>query len=88
MSIWNDIIEEFKDFPQELRERLRQSELEREEEIIQQERALSVLKATDAFLEAEIPKESIIALLQKHWDLRQSEAEKALWQAENRAKRH
>lgn len=88
MSIWNDIIEEFKDFPQELRERLRQSELEREEEIIQQERALSVLKATDAFLEAEIPKESIIALLQKHWDLRRSEAEKALWQAENRAKRH
>jgi hypothetical protein len=88
MSIWYEIIEEFKDFPQELRERLRQSELEREEEIVHQERARSIRRATDAFLEAKIPKESIIALLQKHWDLRRSEAEKALWQAENRAKRN
>ena len=73
MSIWNEIIEEFKDFPQELRH---------------QERARSIRRATDAFLEAKIPTERIIALLQKHWDLRRSEAEKALWQAENRAKRN
>jgi len=87
MSIWNDIIEEFKDFPQELRERLRQSVLEQEEEIVQHERRESVRKATNALLEAKVPKAKIIQLLQKHWDLRQSEAEKALFIAEHRIKR-
>ena len=88
MNIWDMVREDFKDFPQELRERIRQRELEREEEIIQHERTLCIIKATDAFLDAKIPKERFIALLQKHWDLRRSEAEEALWQAENRAKRH
>lgn len=87
MNIWEIVKEELKDFPQELQEKLRQGEIEKENEIIQQERKLSVVRATDAFLEAQIPKEHIIFLLQKHWDLRQSEAEDALWRAENRAKR-
>lgn len=83
MNIWDEL----KDLPQVLRKKFQQYMTERENEIISQERELSVIKATDAFLEAKVPRECIISLLQKHWDLRQSEAEKALWQAENRAKR-
>ncbi len=87
MSSWDKVKEEFKNFPQDLLESIRQRELEREEEIIQHQRKLSIIKATDAFLEAKIPKERIIFLLQKHWDMRRSEAEVALQRAENRAKR-
>ena len=54
MSIWNTISEEFKYFPQELREKIRSLENEKEENIIRHERALSVIKATDAFLEEKI----------------------------------
>lgn len=34
-----------------------------------------------------IPREQSVFLLQKYWDLRPSEAKKAIWQAENRAKK-
>ena len=88
MNIWDILKKELEAFPQELQEKIRQEEIEREEEVIQHERTLCIIKATDAFLDAKIPKERIIALLQKHWDLRRSEAEEALWKAENRVKRH
>lgn len=87
MSMFDILKEEFKDYPQELQARIRQDMIEREEEIIRQEQMLSVMRAASAFVEAKIPKERSISLLQKHWDLRRSEAETALQQAENRAKR-
>lgn len=87
MSMFDILKEEFKDYPQELQAQIRQEAIKREEEIIQQERSLSVRRAASAFVEARLPKERSISLLQKHWDLRRSEAETALQQAENRAKR-
>lgn len=87
MSILDTLKEEFRDFPQELQDQIRHGAIEREEEIIQQERSLSVRRAASAFVEAKIPKERSVSLLQKHWDLRRGEAETALLQAENRAKR-
>ena len=40
-------------------------------------------KVTLALLEASVPKDQIIALLQKHWDLRRSEANQFIEEAEN-----
>lgn len=48
-------------------------------------RHISIIHTSDALLEAKISDEKIIALLQKHYDLRRSEAEKSLQQAKNRA---
>ena len=45
------------------------------------------MHAADALLEAEQTDEKIIMLLQKHYDLRKSEAEKELTQAKNRLER-
>ena len=59
----------------------------REAEIIQTEQIRSVMRGASALVEANIPREQSVFLLQKYWDLRPSEAEKAIWQAENRAKK-
>lgn len=45
------------------------------------------MRGASALVEANIPREQSVFLLQKYWDLRPSEAEKAIWQAENRAKK-
>lgn len=45
------------------------------------------MHAADALLETEQTDEKIIMLLQKHYDLRKSEAEKELAQAKNRLER-
>lgn len=82
-----NLLDVLKSFSSECLGYIRQKNYEREDEIIQNERALSVMKASSAFLEAEIPEEQSIALLQKYWDLRQSEAKKVLQQAKNRSKR-
>jgi len=39
-----------------------------------EERIIGIEKATAAMLEAEVDEETIIKMLQKHWDLRLSEA--------------
>lgn len=46
--------------------------------------AMSIIHTTDALLEAKVSDEKIISLLQKHYDLRRSEAEKSLRQGKNR----
>ena len=49
--------------------------------------AMSIIHTTDALLEAKVSDEKIISLLQKHYDLRRSEAEKSLRQGKNRLAR-
>jgi len=43
-----------------------------------EERIIGIEKATAAMLEAKVDEETIIKMLQKHWDLRLSEAEALL----------
>ena len=86
-SIKDYLIQELKNCPRELIARVQQIIADNEDELIRHQNSLSIIHATDAFLEAKLPEEKIIFLLQKHWDMRRSEAVNAIEQAKNRAAR-
>lgn len=75
-------VQELKNCPSEI---VNQVVEQREEEVIEHMRSISIIHVSDILLEAELSDEKIILLLQKHYDLRRSEAEKVLQQAKNRA---
>lgn len=79
------LVQELKNCPSEIVEIVRRVVERREEEVIGHMRSVSVIHASDALLEAKLSDEKIVLLLQKHYDLRRSEAEKVLQQAKNRA---
>lgn len=79
------LMQKLKKCPSEITEIVRQVVELREQEVIEDMQSISVIHASDALLEGELSDEKIIFLLQKHYDLRRSEAEKALQQAKNRA---
>ena len=81
--LWNQVKMQFKDFPAEIRNRIQADQQEVIEEAVLSERICSIEKATLALLEANVPKDQIIALLQKHWDLRRSEANQFIEEAED-----
>lgn len=83
----NILISESKNCPSEILKTVRQVIESHESEVIENCRVISVMHGSDALLEAKLPDEKIIMLLQKHYDLRRSEAEKVLQQAKNRAAR-
>jgi len=82
-DLWNQVKMQFKDFPAEIRDRIQAEQQEVIEEAVLSERICSIEKATLALLEASVPRDQIVALLQKHWDLRRSEANKFIEEAEN-----
>ena len=82
-DLWNQVKMQFKDFPAEIRDRIQADQQEVIEEAVLSERICSIEKATLALHEAGVPKDQIIALLQKHWDLRRSEANKFVEETEN-----
>ena len=82
-DLWNQVKMQFKDFPAEIRNRIQADQQEVIEEGVLSERICSIEKATLALLEANVPKDQIIALLQKHWDLRRSEANQFIEEAED-----
>lgn len=82
-DLWNQVKMQFKDFPAEIRNRIQTDQQEVIEKAVLSERICSIEKATLALLEANVPKNQIIALLQKHWDLRRSEANQFIEQAED-----
>ena len=81
-NLWNQVKMQFKDFPAEIRDRIQAEQQEVIEEAVLSERICSIEKAL-ALLEASVPRDQIVALLQKHWDLRRSEANKFIEEAEN-----
>jgi hypothetical protein len=82
-DLWNQVKMQFKDFPAEIRNRIQADQQEVIEEAVLSERICSIEKATLALLEANVPKDQIITLLQKHWDLRRSEAKQFIEEAED-----
>ena len=82
-DLWNQVKMQFKDFPAEIRDRIQAEQQEVIGEAVLSERICSIEKATLALLEANVPKDQIIALLQKHWDLRRSEANQFIEEAED-----
>jgi len=70
----------FSGFGSELLQRIRGDVNAKMEDDVFEEKLIGIRKATTALLEAEVGDEKIIFLLQKHWDLRQSEATELLQQ--------
>lgn len=66
--------EAFRGFGWELLEGIRQTADERISDAEFEERILGIEKATISMIEAGVDEEQIIRMLQKHWDLRLSEA--------------
>lgn len=65
---------EFKNYPRELLTDIQQEVQNHADETDYEVMIDSIRKAAMALKEAEIPDEQVIALLQKYWDLRRSEA--------------
>ena len=82
-DLWNQVKMQFKDFPAEIRSRIQKEQQEIIEEAVFNERICSIQKATLALLEAGASKDQIVALLQKYWDLRRSEANRFIEEAED-----
>ena len=76
------IRESFSGFGRELLERFRDDYYARLDEVAFEERIIGLEKATAALCEAGVDKDTIIQLLQKHWDLRRSEANEVIYQTE------
>ena len=74
MSLSKSFREAFDGFGWELLEGIRAKANERISDAVFEERIIGIEKATAAMLEAEVDEETIIKMLQKHWDLRLSEA--------------
>ena len=72
--------EAFSGFGSELLQEMRERDNARLDDAAFEERIIGIEKAIVALQEAGIEEEKIIFLLQKHWDLRLSEAEELLRQ--------
>ena len=70
MSLSKTFREAFDGFGWELLEGIRAKANERISDAEFEERIIGIEKATAAMLEAEVDEETIIKMLQKHWDLR------------------
>ena len=81
------LMQEFRNIPENFLDKVNQIVESHDEELIEHMRGISIIHATDALLEAEQTDEKIISLLQKHYDLRRSEAEEAIKKGKNRLAR-
>lgn len=78
------LMQELRNIPSEFLDVITQVIENYEKEVLEQMRDISIIHTLDALLEAKQTDEKIISLLQKHYDLRRSEAEEAIIQAKNR----
>lgn len=84
MSFIDELKEELKKFPSEIRQRLideRDAELN---EAFNNGRQICMLKTLDLLVDSTLKEEEIISLLQKHFDLRLSEVKNHIRTAKNR----
>ena len=86
-ELWGQVKEDFRSFPSELLIRIRQSVKANSEEAAAEAVASSLQKTAMALKEAGISDEKAIALLQKYFDLRRSEAQSLVASAKNQFKK-
>ena len=87
MKYKEKIIQEVKSIPKELQGRMME---EREEELndaFNQGRQICLIKTLDLLLDTKLSENEITGLLQKHFDMRPSEAEDMIRTAKNRRSR-
>lgn len=78
----NTFREAFRGFGWELLDGIREKANERISDAEFEERIIGIEKATIAMVEAGVNDDTVIAMLQKHWDLRLSEAKAFLENAQ------
>lgn len=87
MSFKDELKEEFKNFPSEIRQRFIDERGAELNEAFNNGRQICLLKTLDLLVDSTLNEEEIIRLLQKHFDLRLSETKKLIRTAKNRKAR-
>lgn len=87
MSLKSEIVNEFKKIPSELKSRLVEQRENDDEYLFNSGYQMCLIKTLDLLVDSKLKDEEITALLQKHFDLRLSEADNMIKTAKNRKDR-
>ena len=87
MSLKSEIVNEFKKIPSEVKSRLVEQRENVDEYLFNSGYQMCLIKTLDLLVDSKLKDEEITALLQKHFDLRLSEADNMIKTAKNRKDR-
>ena len=87
MSLKSEIVNEFKKLPSEVKSRLVEQRENDDEYLFNSGYQMCLIKTLDLLVDSKLKDEEITALLQKHFDLRLSEADNMIKTAKNRKDR-
>ena len=87
MSLKSEIVNEFKKIPSEVKSRLVEQRENDDEYLFNSGYQMCLIKTLDILVDSKLKDEEITALLQKHFDLRLSEADNMIKTAKNRKDR-
>ena len=83
MSLKSEIVNEFKKIPSEVKSRLVEQRENDDEYLFNSGYQMCLIKTLDLLVDSKLKDEEITALLQKHFDLRLSEADNMIKTAKN-----
>lgn len=87
MDLKNEILDEIKKLPMDLKSRFVEQREDNEEYLFNSGYQLCLIKTLDLLIDSKLKDDEITALLQKHFDVRLSEAENMIRTAKNRKAR-
>ena len=87
MSLKSEIVNEFKKIPSEVKSRLVEQRENDDEYLFNSGYQMCLITTLDLLVDSKLKDEEITALLQKHFDLRLSEADNMIKTAKNRKDR-
>jgi len=87
MNFKDELKEQFKDFPNEIRQSILDKKDQELNEFYNQGFQVCLFKTLDLLVDSKLKDEDIISLLQKHFDLRLSEVDNLIRTAKNRKTR-
>ena len=87
MNFKDELKEQFKDFPNEIRQSIIDKIDQELNEFYNQGFQVCLFKTLDLLVDSKLEEEDIISLLQKHFDLRLSEVDNLIRTAKNRKTR-
>lgn len=88
MDLKNEILEELKKIPSDVKSRLVEQKEDNDEYLFNSGYQLCLIKTLDLLIDTKLKEDEITALLQKHFDLRLSEVENMIITAQNRKARN
>lgn len=88
MDLKSEIVNEFKKMPSELKNKLVEQRENNDEYLFDTGYQICLMKTLDLLVDSKLKDDEITALLQKHFDLRLSEANNMIKTAKNRKNRN